>query len=523
MGTSYNPFLNLRGRALRQAQIGLIAAPAFILFGYNQAGVGPLATLQSFVHIFPDVDTVNTTGSLKSHDSTSKGAVIASFQIGALIGSLSCLFLGDQLGRRKTIFLAAVLTIIGQILQVAAYHLVQLVVGRIILGIGIGEISVVVPIWLSECSPASHRGRDVVAAGIFMCLGYALCNWIDYGFYNLPTSTLQWRLPLAVSMPLSCLILGVIMFMPESPRWLVQVNQAEKATATLMALKNRSEIDEAISTEIAQIESSLENARQERTSLMSIFSKNKEKLGYRFFLCIFLQFVQQMCGGNLISTYASTIFQDNLSLGVSLSKILAACALTWKFLSCFVSYIAIDRWGRRAVFMISGAGMSMCMTCLAICTSFPSSSHSASIASAFFIFLFNSFYPIGFLGANFLYCSEVAPVRLRVAMNSVSTANHWLWNFVVTMVTSVAIENIGYRYYIMYAIISASIPIVVFFFYPETMNRNLEALNNTFVEASTVFEVVSMARRMPTQEMEDDSFDGRAQDGKKNLEEKEYA
>ncbi|KAJ0153768.1 ADP-ribosylation factor-like protein 8b [Fusarium oxysporum f. sp. albedinis] len=310
-----------------------------------------------------------------------------------------------------------------------------------------------------------------------MCLGYALCNWIDYGFYNLPTSTLQWRLPLAVSMPLSCLILGVIMFMPESTRWLVQVNQAEKATATLMALKNRSEIDEAISTEIAQIESSLENARQERTSLMSIFSKNKEKLGYRFFLCIFLQLVQQMCGGNLISTYASTIFQDNLSLGVSLSKILAACALTWKYLSCFVSFIAIDRWGRRAVYMISGAGMSICMTCLAICTSFPSSSHSASIASAFFIFLFNSFYPIGCLGANFLYCT----------------------------------------------IISASIPIVVVFFYPETMNRNLEALNNTFVEASTVFEVVSMARKMPTQEIEDGSFDGSAQDGKKNLEEKEYA
>ncbi|KAM0543823.1 hypothetical protein ACHAPJ_012130 [Fusarium lateritium] len=310
------------------------------------------------------------------------------------------------------------------------------------------------------------------------------------------------------------------MFMPESPRWLVSVNQTEKATATLMALKDRSEFDETITIEIAQIESSLENARQESTSLLNIFSKNEEKLGYRFFLCIFLQFVQQMCGGTLISVYASTIFQDNLSLGTSLSKILAACALTWKFLSCFIGYVAIDKWGRRAVFMISGAGMSMCMTALAICTSFPSSSHSASIASAFFIFLFNSFYPIGFLGANFLYCSEVAPMRLRVAMNSVSTANHWLWNFVVTMITPVAIENIGYRYYIMYAIISALIPIVVFFFYPETMNRNLEALNNTFREARTVFEVVSMARKMPTHEVESDAS---GHEGKKDMEEKEYA
>ncbi|KAF4973711.1 hypothetical protein FSARC_100 [Fusarium sarcochroum] len=338
MGSSHASFLTFRGQSLRYAQIGLIAAPAFISFGYNQAGLG------------------------------------------ALMGSLSCLFLGDQLGRRKTIFLAAVLTLIGQILQVSSYSLAQFVVDRVILGIGIGEISVVVPIWLSECSPASHRGRDVIAAGIFMCLGYALCNWIDYAFFNLPTSTLQWRLPLAVSMPLACLILGVVMSMPESPRWLVSVNQTEKATATLLALKDRSEIDETISIEIAQIESSLKNARQESTSLMHMFSKNEEKLGYRFFLCIFLQFVQQMCGGTLISVYASTIFQDNLSLGTSLSKTLAAYALTWKFLSCFIGYVAIDKWGRRAVFMISGAGMSMCMTALAICTSFPSSSHSASIA-----------------------------------------------------------------------------------------------------------------------------------------------
>lgn len=95
--------------------------------------------------------------------------------------------------------------------------------------------------------------------------------------------------------------------------------------------------------------------------------------------------------------------------------------------------------------MISGAGMSMCMACLAVTASFPSTNESASIASAIFIFLFNSFYPFGFLGGNFLYCTEVAPVRLRVAMNSVSTANHWLWNFVVTMVTPVALDTIGFR------------------------------------------------------------------------------
>lgn len=147
--------------------------------------------------------------------------------------------------------------------------------------------------------------------------------------------------------------------------------------------------------------------------------------------------------------------------------------------------------------------MSMCMACLAVTASFPSTNQSASIASAFFIFLFNSFYPFGFLGGNFLYCTEVAPVRLRVAMNSVSTANHWLWNFVVTMVTPVALDTIGFRYYIMYAIISACIPVSVFFFYPETMNRNLELLNNVFKDASSPWDIVKMARDLPQGEVAD--------------------
>ncbi|KAM0160345.1 hypothetical protein ACHAPG_003005 [Botrytis cinerea] len=505
---SQNSYMGLRGRGLRIAQIAFIVAPGFTLFGYNQAGLGPLATLHSWAHQFPSLDTVNTTGPLKSHNSINSGAVIASFQIGSLIGALSCIFLGDLLGRRRTIFLAAFLTLIGQVLQVSAYNLIQFVIGRLVLGLGIGEISVMIPVWLAECSPAAHRGRDVVTAGIFLCFGYSVCNWVDFAFYHLPSTNLQWRLPLAViSLPLSLVMMFMVFFLPESPRWLVRVGRTEEAAKNLSVIKDLSVEDDRIRFEIAQIESSLEFSTENSASLMQLFSKDdKERLLYRFCLCIFLQFVQQMCGGNLISVYASTIFQQNLNLEVSLAKILAACALTWKCLCCFVAFIAIDRWGRRAVFMISGAGMSMCMLSLAVSTSFPSSNKSASIASAFFIFLFNFFYPIGFLGANFLYCSEIAPVRLRVAMSSISTANHWLWNFVVVMVTPVALDTIGYRYYVMYTIISALIPISVYFFYPETMNQNLETLNNLFRDAPSTFKVVSLSLNVPRGELDEESL-----------------
>ncbi|KAI0530270.1 general substrate transporter [Xylaria digitata] len=436
-------------------------------------------------------------------------------------GARSCLCLGDRLGRRKTILLAIVLTIIGQVLQVASYHLIQFVTGRIILGFGVGEISVIVPVWLAECSSAAHRGRDVITTGIAMCPGYALSNWLDLGFYFIRNSTLQWRLPLAVSSLLSLAVAASILFLPESPRWLISVGKVTQATSSLAALRDLPEDDLAIRTKVAQMESAIEVAvDQRKVSLMDMFSKDdQERLFYRFCLCFALQFFQQACSGTLISVYASTIFEENLGLSTVVAKVLAASALTWKFLCCFLAFFAIDRLGRRTVFMISGAGMALSMASLAVSSSFPSTNYGASITSAFFIFIFNVFYPFGFLGGNFLYCTEVAPARLRVAMNSISTANHWLWNFAVTMITPVALSTIGYRYYVIYAVISALIPIIVFFSYPETMNRNLELLNSVFKDASSPWEIVTMARKLPEGELVDE--DNRNENAKKEFEERE--
>lgn len=486
-----------RGKTLRLAQALLIVAPAFIIFGYNQSGLGPLVTLQSWVEVFPEIDTINTEGAAKAKNSTGSGAVIASFQLGALIGALSCTALGDRLGRRKTIFLGAVLTIIGQLLQTSAYGLPQFVVGRIILGLGVGQLSVTVPVWQSECTSAKHRGQHVIVDGICICLGYVLCNWIDFGLSKIDGS-LQWRIPLAISFFFSIVLLLSVFLLPESPRWLVSVGRVEEATDSLAAYKGLPSDDEAIRVEISGIETSLE-VSVDSASLRDIFNTKKpddERLLYRFCLCVALQFFQQMCGGNLISTYVSTIFEENLHMTSDLARILSSCAMTWKFLCSFIAFIAIDRLGRRKIFMISGAGMSVCMIVLAITNSF-GKNHTSSIVSAVFIFLFNSFYPVGFLGGNFLYCTEVAPMRLRVAMSAISTANHWLWNFVVVMITPVALNTIGYRYYIVYAVISAFIPISVYLFYPETMNRNLEALNHVFRDAPSPWAIVSMARHLP--------------------------
>ncbi|KAB8076824.1 general substrate transporter [Aspergillus leporis] len=222
----------------------------------------------------------------------------------------------------------------------------------------------------------------------------------------------------------------------------------------------------------------------------------EEKLLYRFLLCVVLQFFQQMSGGTRISVYIPIIFEDNLHLSASLAKVLAACALTWKFLSCFVGFYVVDRIGRRAAFMISGGGMSLCMLALTVSNSF-SNSNTASIISAMFIFVYNFFLPIGFLGANFVYPAEVAPVRLRVAMQSISIANQWLWMFVVAMITPTAIADIGYRYYIVFTVMGGLIPPSVYLFYPETMNRSLEEVNQILHDAPSIISAVKMSKARP--------------------------
>lgn len=138
--------------SLHLLQVLLITAPAFILYGYNQAGLSALLNLPVVARRFPAIDTVFTTGSEEETNSTRKGAINACFQLGALLGSLSCSYLGDSWGRRRTILLAAFLAFIGQALQASAFALAQFVIGRVILGLGVGQLSVMVPVWQSESS-----------------------------------------------------------------------------------------------------------------------------------------------------------------------------------------------------------------------------------------------------------------------------------------------------------------------------------------------------------------------------------
>lgn len=136
----------------------------------------------------------------------------------------------------------------------------------------------------------------------------------------------------------------------------MQVNRVEEARHNLSKLKDLPLDDALVSAEIEGIQYSLEESSLKKASMADKFTMGPEKLFYRFCLCILLQFFQQMSGSNLISVFATTLFQQNLQLDGQPSRILSGGTLTWKFLSSFVAFFTIDHFGRRALFMFSGVG-----------------------------------------------------------------------------------------------------------------------------------------------------------------------
>lgn len=139
-----------------QLSLAITGAVAWILQGYDQALMNGLLTLPSFASQFPSIDT--STPALREKHSTLQGTAVALYEVGAAVGALGCFVIGDWYGRKKTTFGAAIVVLIGVILQATSFELAQLIVARIVTGLGVGSFTATIPSWVGESSEADHRG-----------------------------------------------------------------------------------------------------------------------------------------------------------------------------------------------------------------------------------------------------------------------------------------------------------------------------------------------------------------------------
>jgi MFS family permease len=181
--------------------------------------MGGLLTLGSFVRTFPEIDVAGAPPERRDHVSTIQGIAVASYNVGCFVGAIMCIWIGDWLGRRKTIFVGAAIMTVGAALQCSAFGLDHFIVGRVVTGVGNGINTSTVPSWQSETSKAHRRRMMVTIEGALITGGICLSYWLDFGFSFLEPSTIAWRFSIGFQILFALIVLAFTMELPESPRW----------------------------------------------------------------------------------------------------------------------------------------------------------------------------------------------------------------------------------------------------------------------------------------------------------------
>ncbi|ORX35622.1 sugar transporter [Kockovaella imperatae] len=473
----------LRGKILNWA-ITACAGSAFLLFGYDQGVMSGLLTGSAFTSQFPEIDT--TEGANGS--ASLQGTVVAIYEIGCLFGSIFTFFFGERFGRRRTIMLGCAVLCIGAALQVASFGIPQLIVGRIVTGLGNGMNTSTVPVWHSETTQPHNRGRALAIELAINIFGVMTAYWVDYGFSFVQNPS-QFRAPLALQIIFALVTILLIQFLPESPRWLLKHGRADQAKDVLdrLSVLEGSDRAERLEAELASIQHAL--AEEEAATLKdkngnpvsairACFTNGKERYFHRVMLGVGSQFMQQLCGINLITYYAPVIFEQSVGLSHHVSLLLSGFNGIAYFFSSLIPISLIDRIGRRKLMLFAAAGQCACMAILAGTTSV---THKATgIVAATMLFLFNFFFAVGLLAIPWLLPAEYAPLPIRASAAALASASNWIFTFLVVEITPVSIKNIGHNTYIYFCVFNFCFLPLIYCFYPETANLSLEQIDLLF-------------------------------------------
>ncbi|GAA5965893.1 hypothetical protein JCM8115_000737 [Rhodotorula mucilaginosa] len=467
-----------------------------LLFGYDQGVLGGLLSGGPFQRRFPELTT----------NSNLRGATVAIYEIGCALGAVFGFFYGDKLGRRNSIMLGMLVLSIGAILQFMSYGLAQMIVGRVVTGLGNGLNTATIPVYQNECSKAHHRGRAVVIENIF---GVMLAYWVDYGLRNNQTEA-QWRLPLALQVAFALVTVSTIIFLPESPRWLASRGRIAEARDVIHHLDSTpDEKARAISVDVQmnEILAAIEEERKTATGFRTCLRMGAPRYRQRVGLGMFSQFAQQISGINLITYYAPVIFQQSIGMSHDTALLLSGLNGCAYFLSALVPIPLIERVGRRKLMIFSAAGQAITMAILAAMTQDVGNKAKGYVA-AVMLFVFNFFFSCGFLSIPWLYPAEINPLATRAQGAGLATMTNWLFTFLVVMITPTqvifqvfaygvseltfvilysATEKIGYKFYIVWACTNAAFVLIIYVFFVETTGQTLEDLDLLFAREQSWF------------------------------------
>lgn len=430
--------------------------------------------------------------------------VVSLLTAGCFFGAIAAAYLNERFGRRYSLMFFTVIFLIGAAIQTAAHHEIGMIyAGRVIAGLGIGGMSSITPVFVSENAPPEVRGRIAGLFQEFLVIGSTFAYWLDYGVsLRIPESTKQWRVPVAVQLIPGGLMLCGLVFLKESPRWLMKKGRHSDAAQSLAYIRCESVDSPDVVKELAEIRAAIEeelNATEGVTWRECLLPGNR----YRFITGFVLMFWQQFSGTNrfVVTSQRWSTRADTCSIGYYAPQIFQTVGLSKSNASLFATgvygtvkvvttgiflIIGIDFLGRKKSLIGGAVWMASMMFIIgAVLATHPPDTSSgsvsqASIAMVVMIYLYVIGYSASWGPVPWVYLSEIFPTRLRAYGVGMGAATQWLFNFVITKITPVAINHIGWRTFLMFAIFCLSMSVFAFFFIKETKGRSLEEIDLLF-------------------------------------------
>ncbi len=447
--------------------ITLTAALGGFLFGYDWVVIGGA---KPFYEPFFNVTSPSD-----------QGWGTSSALVGCMIGAGICILISDRLGRKRLLIVSGLLFSLSAVGTALSGTFWEFNFYRIIGGVAMGVALNLSPLYIAELSPPEKRGKMVTINQLLIMMGVLLAQVVNWrisvrdtllvenaGFEMIAGSwsgQIGWRWMFAAEAVPALLFFVLMFFVPESAPWLVKNKEEARARKILQRIGGDSYAEDSI----AEVKTTLKEGDFGQVNLKELFHKKVVKL-----LCIgiFLAFLQQWSGINVVIYYAADIF---LAAGYNLKQMMLNIVVIGgvMVLSVFITIFTVDRFGRKKLLLIGTAAMAVLYGLIGYFFLVDQGGTGVVVA----VLANVMFYSFTLAPLLWVVLSEIFPTRIRGAAISVGALAHWAGNFTLTYFFPAIQENLGWAYnFWLYGGICAFGFLMIYLVLPETKGKSLEEI-----------------------------------------------
>src|SRR6266436_3264747 len=383
----------------------------------------------------------------------------SSLLLGCVVGASLAAFTSDRFGRKRVLLGAAALFTISSIGAAIPRNLLEFVIARILGGVAIGMASTLSPLYIAEISPARSRGLLVCLNQLAIVTGILLSYSVNYLLTGHGPSNWRWMFASA-AIPSICFLI-TLLFIPESPRWLVQKGREPEAEHFLSRIVG----PRAATAEIQAIKIAI--SEESGDLLHPAFRKP-------LIVAILIALFSQFTGINTIIYYGSLVFLEHVPHQTASTALWANVIIgAIKFVATVVGMLLIDRSGRKSLLMSAFGGMALSLAAVSAAIHFQAS----GVVVLILVLTYVACFAVGVGTGTWVMMAEICPTRIRGRAMSIATVFLWCGKLLVTL-TFLSLVNLftAAGVFLLYAIISIAAFLFVWRGVPETKGRTLEEI-----------------------------------------------